>query len=1010
MAFIQPTTVPLSFQGGINSKTDALQLQPPALLELQNAQFSKIGQLNKRFGYDILSTQIMDGTNIGSAVAIDNFNNELNLFDNSNIYTYISSNGTWANRGAAISLINTNNNIIRMDNAQQINPDSNYCNGIEVYVWEDSRGGIRYSIIDSETDSYVVSDKILNGNGQQPKVVVFDNIFYIFYNDGIDTFWYATINPSNPEILTIPIPLVSDCMPTGFCYDACASSDGYIYVAYTQLYDTNQYVTTIRFNKTTIPQTIQCHVIYNTDIISCLSILVDSHDNCWVSFGQSFQGVWSVQSIVITNYLTPTYTIYQVDSLQTATIAMVESLNLGSIQIIYEVVGDQSYNQLTKSCTVNASGTIIPIGTLRSVGIATKPFTYNNEIFINLTYQSALQSTYFTVYLTESPFTIVGKVSAQVGGGLRTNSMLAEVASPKSGQFIWSNLVKGQFISEDNTSFSLLGINSTLTDFTNVNKFNSVTFSNNLLFVGGILQSYDGVSVVEQNFHLFPENVTATPNNNGGSGALSVGQYQYQVVYAWTDKFGQIQYSSPSVPVTATCTIVNDSVSIFIPTLRLTAKQNVIIKIYRTQVNETTFQEVTSELAPLLNDPTTDVILFEDAVADIDIAGNQTIYTTGGVLPNAAPPSCSMITLFQDRVMISGLEDPHLIWFSKNRVDNTNFSTVPCEFSAELTYAVSQKGGPITAIAVMDQNLVIFKASSIYLLSGDGPNDEGGGDTFPDPQLITTSIGCTNPNSIVFIDDGLMFQSPNKGIWLLPRSVSAPTYIGQNVDDTALSYVVSSATADVNSNQVIFTTSNGPAMVYDYFVNQWSLWTNHNSVDGIIFDGNFCFVKNNGNVYIQDRTIFYDGYIDGYQQGYDMELTTPWISYSSLMGYQAIFRAFLLGTYKSPHTLNVSLGYNFNPAFTSFATINATNTVGATMWGMDGYTWGGGSVWGEDYSPYIYQINFPIQKCTSFRIKLSDTQSVNAYMEAFAISGMLFELGQMPAGVRIPTTKKVGAQ
>ena len=73
MAFIQKTTVPLSFQGGLQSKTDALQLQPPSLLSLQNAMFNKIGQLNKRPGYNILSNSIINGGQINTAAAFDSF-------------------------------------------------------------------------------------------------------------------------------------------------------------------------------------------------------------------------------------------------------------------------------------------------------------------------------------------------------------------------------------------------------------------------------------------------------------------------------------------------------------------------------------------------------------------------------------------------------------------------------------------------------------------------------------------------------------------------------------------------------------------------------------------------------------------------------------------------------------------------------------------------------------------------------------------------------------------------
>jgi hypothetical protein len=589
--------------------------------------------------------------------------------------------------------------------------------------------------------------------------------------------------------------------------------------------------------------------------------------------------------------------------------------------------------------------------------------------------------------------------------------MLSEVVQTESG-LLWANGVKGPFISEDNTNFSLIGVNETVSDFSNQNKFNSVTFSNNLLFVGGILQSYDGVSCTEQNFHLYPEDIFweagFQPN-----GQLSTGQYQYQILYAWVDRFGQIQYSAPSPIITLNVAAGQNAVQFTIPCLRITAKSNVIIKIFRTQVNQpggaqSVFNEVTSELIPLQSYINQDYVVFTDITNDLNIQANETIYTQGGVLPNAGPPSCSLISLFNDRVIIGGLEDKHLLWFSKNKIDNSNANIIPVEFSALNTISVNELGGPITALSLMDQYLVIFKASAIFVLSGDGPNDLGQGNSFPDAQLITQSVGCANPNSIHLTTDGLMFQTPNKGIWMLPRGLSAPTYIGAGVDDEAKQYLVSSANLDPNSNSIIFTT-NGPALVYDYLIGQWATWTNHNAVDGVVFnnaaESSFAFVKENGSVYVQNISNFYDGYVAGKQIPYSMEVTTPWLSYASNLGYQAIFRFFILGSYIGAHNLDVAVAYNYNPAFINTATINATSLIGSSTWGADPL-WGSSSPWGGTWQPYIFQVNTSTQKCSSFRIKLNDDQTA-PFNQGMTLSNLLIELGVFGDGMRIANSNKV---
>lgn len=1002
MAFVQKANVPMSFQGGLQSKTDDLQVSPGSLLELQNANFNKIGKLNKRFGWETLTTNVMNGGQITSASAIDVFNNELNLFDNQYIYTYISASQSWANRGPAISLINTNNQIVRTSAAQQLNPDCEVLSGVEVFAWEDSRGGCRLSVLDAETKSYCIADQYIAGSLAKPKVVAFNSLFYLFYTSH-NNLYYRIINPNNPNVIEDQVNLIADGY-SDFTYDCVVANDrlNVVYQSTTSTASVRGFYLDTANSMSSVTTIETGNQAIADQTFATVNISTDTAGHLWVAWSTGIDVRVSARNSTFGSVLGDTFIANAVCPNLTG----IESNTPNILQLTYEVSGNDPLNPVSpsnhfvKTLTIDTAGVITQIGTIRSVGLASKAFRYLNNLYVNLAHESTLQSTYFMVFLTGSPFTIVGKVAAQVGGGLPTNGMLGNVNTVETGIFIWANLIKGQFLSEDNTNFSLLGVNSTTIDFTNTNKFNSVTQSNNLLFVGGILQSYDGTSVVEQNFHLFPEGITATPFPTGG--ALSVGQYQYQVVYAWTDKFGQIQYSGPSTPITVTTSTPASSVLLTIPTLRLSAKTGVVIKVYRTQVNSVTFQEVTSELSPLQNNPLVDSVSFADTVADVQMAANATIYTTGGVLSNAAPPSCSLISIYRDRVMLSGLEDPNLIWFSKNKFNNTNFNTIPVEFSASLTVAVSQTGGAITALGVMDDKLIIFKRSSIYVLTGDGPNDLGGGDQFSNPELVTNSIGCTNPNSVRLTKDGIMFQS-DKGIWLLDRGLGPPQYVGAGVDDDAKSHLVSAAVVDPNDNLIIFTTYDGDALVYDYYVNQWATYTNHQAIDAVVFNNLFTFCKPNGQVCIQNRESFTDN-----GAFIPMEFITPWLSFGGMQGYQRVFRAFLLGNFRGTHRLSVSVGYDFNPYFDGYATIDATSIAGANQWGGDGY-WGDSDPWGGAYLPYEFQINFRRQTCTSLRIKIRDSQDT-PYTEGYTISNLSFEVGVLPDHNRLPIRNKVGTQ
>lgn len=1034
---IQKQIVPISLNGGLNQKTDPFQVQSPSLLGLENAQFNKIGQLNKRPGYNILTNNVFDGSNIEAAYAVDSLNGELNLFNNKSLYSYSPSSQNWANRGPAISLINTVSQIVRSPASQQLNPDCASVDNINVYVWEDSSGGCRYSVLDNQSGSYIIADQLLFGSGligTRPKTIVFNGLIYIFYTNNA-ILYYQIINPTIPNVISIPVATITD-GGTNFRYDLCIlPNDGNppsrIMIAYFTAVPELKWFYINTNNTLSVRHTLASGAAASSSTTyQSVSIFVDSFEVLWVSWSTGTDvrviaktGVgWNsiaFPATVIDTVVCPLITSIEYPPGLTP---LVPNSGSGQLQIVYEIYNVDPTRESVKSITCNINNAVISnIGTLRSVGIASKPYYYNGNNFINLAFQSTLQSTYFGAFLTFVPFTIVSKISPSNGGGLRTNGEVPECSEISPGKFLWANLTKGKFISEDNTNFSLLGIQSVQSDFTNINKFNSTTFSNNLLFVGGILQSYDGVSVSEQNFHIYPEGINFVQSTTGGGQLTLTSQYQYQVLYSWTDKFGQIQYGTPSPTLTIQLIGSNNTVQLTIPTLRLTAKQGVVIQVYRTLANgqnsgNPVFYVTSSLLTPpdpvtglggggILNKTDVDFVTFTDVAADTSIQTNQPIYTQGGILPNTSPPSCSMISLFQDRVILGGLEDPDSLWYSQNKNNNSSFNTIPAEFSESNVISISEVGGPITALGLMDQNLVIFKENAIFVLNGSGPNNAGGGNTFPDAQLITQQVGCSNPNSVILFGQGIAFQSPDKGIWLMDRNFSPPTYIGAGVDDIALQYQISSATLDPNSNSIIFTTFDGPAMVYDYLIGQWSEYSNHQSVDSISFQNLLTYVKSNGRVYQQNPDIFYDGYIGQNAQPYSMTITTPWISFAHILGYQRIFKIFLLGTYKGSHTLNVSIAYNFDNSFIQTAAINTSLTAGSNLWGS-GATWGIPSPWGGSFQPYIYQINPQIQQCTSFRLKISDSQTSN-YNEGFALSSLLLEIGAQPDGIRLPLANKV---
>ena len=117
---MQKVNVPVQFGGGINTKVDPKQLQAGQLLTLQNGQFSKTGQINKRFGYKVLNNTIEGGGNITAGVELAVYENELILFDGNNLYSYLHATGNWSNRGTAISITTLDKDIIRLSDRKSV--------------------------------------------------------------------------------------------------------------------------------------------------------------------------------------------------------------------------------------------------------------------------------------------------------------------------------------------------------------------------------------------------------------------------------------------------------------------------------------------------------------------------------------------------------------------------------------------------------------------------------------------------------------------------------------------------------------------------------------------------------------------------------------------------------------------------------------------------------------------------------------------------------------------------
>jgi hypothetical protein len=414
------------------------------------------------------------------------------------------------------------------------------------------------------------------------------------------------------------------------------------------------------------------------------------------------------------------------------------------------------------------------------------------------------------------------------------------------------------------------------------------------------------------------------------------------------------------------------SVQLNIPTLRITDKKidttnllvenPVVLSVYRTQLNQSVYYRVTKVASPIYNDVEVDYKQFFDTTSDDALGGSDLLYTTGGVVENIEIPAVEVMTSYRNRLIGVPSENPYQWWYSKQVIPGS-----PVEFNDTFVQNIDQFGGPITGLITMDDKLIFFKQSLIYYVVGDGPTATGINNDFSQPQLISTDSGCINKKSIVLTPVGTMYKS-SKGIYLLTRSLEAK-YIGSEVEGYN-DFEITSAILVSNFNQVRFSLSNGKTLMYDYYFQQWSVFTNYNLNDAAVLGASpslptYYFIDSTGKTYRETNGQYLDdgAYIK-------LKVQTNWLNMAGLQGYERFYKVLVLGHYKSPHNLTFNAYFDFDE--TSFQeTVIPVET---------------------DPGVYQYRIFLSRQKCESIRFSLEDS-GVAPLGEGFYLSAIAFEIG-----------------
>ncbi len=1003
---LEKTSIPINFAQGVDQKTDPFQVAPGKMLSLKNAVFTKAGRLSKRNGYSLLAS--LPNTTFSR---VTNYNDNLTAIG-TRLSAYSASNSSWVDKGAlqqaSLSVIST---VRSATNHPQADSAMDHTGLVCTAYTESSSGSLvyKYSISDSITGQNIIPPTLLSPTtgtvSGSPRVFVLGQHFIIVFtvNSGGDRLQYTAISTNNPTIVNATVNITANytaastvafdgVVANNNLYIGWNGADGAMHMTYIDS-------TLLQHNTVNFATQVATSVGMTADLSGTSPIIWMTYYDSASTNGYALAVDGSMLTILAPTQIITGLTVRDLTA----------SASNGVLTSFYEIINAYSYDASIKTDYIS-SRTVTQAGVLgtatvvaRSVGLASKAFIVDSKVYFLSVYDSGYQPTYFLLTATGE---VVSKLAYSNGGGYLSTGLpsVTVIGNTASVSYLYRDLVQGvnksQGVANTLGVYSQTGVNLVTFDL-KPTILATAEIGQDLHLSGGFMWMYDGVAPVEHGFHLWPDYVKATTSTTGG--LITAQQYYYQAVYEWTDARGNIFRSAPSLPVGVVTTGSTSTNTVNVPTLRLTYKTATPIKIvlYRWSTAQQTYYQVTSITLPTLNNTAVDSVAFTDIQADSAILGNSILYTTGGVIENIAPPATDIMALYKSRLVMVDSENRNSLWFSKQVIQNT-----PVEMSDLFTVyiapttAAQGNTGPVTALSALDDKLIIFKKDAIYYMTGTGPDNTGINNDFSEPVFITSTIGCTNQQSIVFMPSGLMFQS-DKGIWLLGRDLST-SYVGAPVEDYNQDNVQSAVNVP-GTNEVRFTLDSGITLMYDYYFGQWGTFTNIPAVSSTLYNGLHTYIDQYGRAFQESPKSYLDG-----SRPVLMSFKTSWLNLAGLQGYERAYFFYLLGVYLTPHKLSLEIAYDYSDSPSQTTMITPSNYTPA--WGGE-QLWGSGGGWGGDGNIEQHRVFLQQQKCQAFQITLTEIYDPSkgvAPGAGLTLSGINAIVGVKSNYPRLKASKSVG--
>ena len=916
----QKYSIPLA--GQLDTKSAAATVAPTDMVELENAEYTKAGNVRHRAGYTsaVLPPNSTSGNRAseGSIYTTQSYGlasvgQELLQLADNRIFSYSEQAGEFTpTTGPYCPGWHTETEVTFATENQGGHTDMATTHGLTVYAWS-SGGSVKLSVVDAETGApYAINYTLASGAANYVSLLpLTGGMMILWANSSTNNLQSSMFIPAQVGLgmataCSTPANLATDLSTTDNVFAVCrgGAGDGYlvyatdgtgsvsgtaicslssagVILATEQLHATSATTVSVAYHEelSYVAGTAYAggDVYTSVRAASTLGTLIDSKTTTVANVKRVASGAYS-------------YVFHSDAASATENFVVAYEVDAGDDSDRYVVINNDRTARTIRHCSLASEGMWLPGG---RVG-----FLCQHES------RTGLQS---SLYLVDDQAAVIGLVSS--GTAVQYES---EGGLPHT--YDGSTLVpfKRRVNAATDTTPVFQHKGCKRIDWNWDGDVSAVELGNSAYIGGNQLWQYDGYGPVEAGFHMFPDMLDADITEHvDASGQLINGStYSWRVYYEWYAANGE---RTRSAALTITHTMgATGYVDIDIPTLAHTNKSvargrsAVAVTVYRCSATDNTYFYRVSSSDPsqtgltynmyLANSTTADTVTFKDRdIDDTELEGYEIDYLSNGELAHFEAPAARALTVVNSRIFAAGGALPKdQVHVSKDRPDGR-----AAEFTGGIISVRVGDSGPITALASVDDVPVVFKDRTVYRLPGDGVGNTGVGNGYI-PERVQADRGCVGPRAVVSMPDGAMYASSD-GVYLVGRDMSV-TYIGSAVEDYN-DQTYTSACVIPDTTQVYFTTADGSTLAYDYFYRRWATFTNHEGKSAAVWGRNkYAYLRNDDEVFVRDVGAATDAGND-----ISMRLRTGSFRVDSLQSWFKVNKIAILGEYVSTHRLLVKI-------------------------------------------------------------------------------------------------------